>query len=90
MRHFSDMNMRDYPAWAAVSASTLLAFDLPAGLLVVIILTNGDDAGEVATRDCTRRWVSQRRHVRIARPPRGLDFNDLLLGLASKIVGGAK
>ncbi len=60
MRDFSVMNMRDHPAWAALSASRLLAFDLPAGLLEVIILTNGDDAGEVATRDCTRRWNSQR------------------------------
>jgi hypothetical protein len=30
------------------------------------------------------------RRVRIARPPKGMDFNDLLVGHVSSIVEGAK
>lgn len=31
-------------------------------------------------RDCARRWLREGRRVRIARPPQGMDFNDLLEG----------
>ena len=56
----------------------------------MIVLADGDDAGEAAARDCARRWVSQGRHVRIARPPQGMDFNDMLLGRLSEVEGVAK
>ena len=78
------------PAWAALSTSGLRALDLPAGIRNVIVLADGDEAGESAARDCARRWVSQGRHVRIARPPQGMDFNDMLLGRRSEIEGAAK
>jgi putative DNA primase/helicase len=45
----------------------------------VIVLADGDEAGEAAARDCAFRWKRQGRPVRIARPPRGMDFNDLLV-----------
>ena len=78
------------PAWAALSTSGLSALDLPADVGNVIVLADGDDAGEAAARDCARRWVSQGRHVRIARPPQGMDFNDMLLGRLSEVEGVAK
>jgi len=67
------------PAWAALSTSGLRALDLPKDIRNVIVLADGDDAGEVAARDCARRWKREGRHVRIARPPAGMDFNDLLV-----------
>jgi hypothetical protein len=69
------------PAWAALSTSGLRALDLPETVREVIVLADGDDPGEAAARDCALRWQREGRRVRIARPPRGQDFNDLLLGL---------
>jgi hypothetical protein len=68
------------PAWAALSATGLCSLELPPDVRNVIILADGDDAGERAVRDATLRWKSEGRRVRIARPPRGLDFNDMLTG----------
>ena len=68
------------PAWAALSTSGLRTLDLPEDVRAVIVLADGDDAGEAAARDCAWRWKRQGRHVRIARPPQGMDFNDLLVG----------
>ena len=65
------------PAWAALSTSGLRAFDLPIEVRDVIVLADADNAGEAA-RKCARRWKREGRRVRIARPPRGADFNDLL------------
>jgi putative DNA primase/helicase len=45
----------------------------------VIVLADGDDAGEAAARDRAWHWGQQGRRVRIARPPRGMDFNDMLM-----------
>jgi putative DNA primase/helicase len=68
------------PAWAALSTSGLKALNLPKDVRDVIILADGDDVGEAAARDSAQRWASEGRLVRIARPPRGSDFNDVLLG----------
>ena len=46
----------------------------------MIVLADGDDPGEAAARDCAHRWKREGRSVRIARPPKGMDFNDVLLG----------
>lgn len=66
------------PAWAALSTSGLRSLDLPENVREVIVLADGDDAGEAAARDCALRWAREGRDVRIARAPRGRDFNDLL------------
>jgi DNA primase len=55
----------------------------------VIVLADGDDAGEAAAQDCAWRWKREGRRVRIARPPDGLDFNDMLMGRAPHIEEGA-
>jgi hypothetical protein len=77
-----------HPAWAALSTSGLQSLDLPEDVRAVIVLADGDDAGEAAARNCAWRWKRQGRHVRIARPPQGMDFNDLLAGRVSSIKEG--
>lgn len=79
-----------FPAWAALSTSGMRALDLPEGVRDVIVLADGDDPGEAAARDCALRWKREGRRVRIARPPRGMDFNDMLVGRVSSIVEGAQ
>lgn len=74
------MQATDNPAWAALSTSGLRALDLPETVRQVIVLADGDAPGEAAASDCALRWKREGRQVRIARPPRGKDFNDLLLG----------
>jgi DNA primase len=64
--------------WAALSVSGLRTLNLPDSERDIIILADGDDAGEAAAREAARRWLQEGRRVRIARPPRGMDFNDLL------------
>jgi hypothetical protein len=72
------MQATGIPAWAALSTSGLRALKLPDAVRDVIILADGDDPGEAAARDAAVCWQSQGRRVRIARPPEGMDFNDLL------------
>jgi hypothetical protein len=69
-----------HPAWAALSTAGLRCLDLPQDVRDVIVLADGDAAGEAAARSCALRWKREGRRVRIARPPRGADFNDLLEG----------
>jgi putative DNA primase/helicase len=66
------------PTWAALSTSGLRTLDLPKDVHNVIVLADGDDAGEAAARDCAWRWMREGRRVRIARPPQGMDFNGLV------------
>lgn len=70
------------PAWAALSTSGMRALDLPDDVRDVIVLADGDDPGEAAARECALRWQREGRRVRIARPPRGKDFNDMLTSQA--------
>jgi len=81
------MQATDHPAWAALSTSGLRALELPTNVREVIVLADGDDPGEAAARDAALRWSYEGRHVRIARPPQGLDFNDVLVGRTTSMVG---
>jgi hypothetical protein len=83
------MQESGHPAWAALSTSGLRTLDLPPGIVDIIVLADGDDPGEAAALEAGQRWAREGRRVRIARPPRGLDFNDLLLGRAPRIKGDA-
>lgn len=74
------MQATGLPAWAALSTSGLRALHLPAEIDEVIVLADGDEPGEAAALDAARRWKREGRTVRIARPPNGMDFNDVLLG----------
>ena len=84
------MQATGQPAWAALSTSGLRRLDLPRDVREVIVLADGDEAGEAAARDCALRWKREGRRVRIARPPQGMDFNDVLLGCAPRIEDGAQ
>jgi hypothetical protein len=79
----SAMMARGIPAWAALSTSGLRALDLPDHVREVVVLADGDQAGEAAARDCVSRWRGEGRRVGIARPPNGMDFNDLLVAGSS-------
>jgi len=68
------------PAWAALSTSGLRTLELPTEIREVVVLADGDESGEAAAIDAGRRWKLEGRVVRIARPPTGMDFNDVLLG----------
>jgi putative DNA primase/helicase len=79
-----------HAAWAALSTLGIRALDLPRDMRDVIVLADGDDPGEAAARDCAWRWKREGRRVRIARPPQGSDFNDMLLRHAPRIEEGAQ
>ncbi len=82
------MQAMGQPTWAALSTSGLRTLDLPDQVRHVIVLADGDGPGEAAARDCARRWQREGRCARLARPPRGWDFNDLLLGRVCQIKDG--
>jgi putative DNA primase/helicase len=84
------MQASGHPAWAALSTSGLRSLDLPTNVRDVIVLADGDEAGDAAVHDCGSRWKRQGRRVRVARPPQGMDFNDMLLGRALHIEVGAQ
>jgi phage/plasmid primase-like uncharacterized protein len=73
------MQATGLPAWAALSTSGLTSLELPKTVKDIIVVADGDEAGKVAAQTCAKRWIKQGRRVRIARPPRGRDFNDLLI-----------
>ena len=52
----SGMQMSGHPAWAALSTSGLRALELPKDVRDIIILADGDDAGEAAALACGWRW----------------------------------
>ena len=84
------MQATGYAAWAALSTSGLRSLDLPEDVRDVIILADGDDAGETAARYAALRWQREERRVRIARPPHGMDFNDMLVSRAPDIEEGVQ
>jgi len=84
------MQATSHPAWAALSTSGLRTLDLPPDVRDVIVLADGDDPGEAAAQDCARRWKREGRRVRIARPPQGMDFNDLLKARNPSFTEGAR
>jgi hypothetical protein len=84
------MQATGHPAWAALSTSGLRALELPDDVRDVIVLADGDDPGEMAARNCAWRWKRGGRRVRIARPPKGMDFNDMLVGCSPRIEEGVQ
>lgn len=67
------------PTWSALSSGGIAGLELPPEVRRVIILADADDSGERAALSAATRWRNEGRDARIARPPRGMDFNDLLL-----------
>ncbi len=66
------------PVWAALSAPGMKALAMPPGVQEVILLADGDDPGDRAAQRAAQEFLRQCKKARIARPPRGMDFNDLL------------
>jgi putative DNA primase/helicase len=73
------MQATGHSAWAALSTAGLRSLSLPEQIRHVIVLADADEPGEAAARDCAWRWKLEGRRVHIARPPQGMDFNDVLL-----------
>lgn len=73
------MQATGHPAWAALSTAGLRSLEIPEHVKEVVVLADGDLPGEEAAQYAARRWVDEGHRVRIARPPKGQDFNDLLL-----------
>ncbi|MCK1679408.1 toprim domain-containing protein [Bradyrhizobium sp. 147] len=65
--------------WAAGSAKALELLILPPEVRRVTIAADGDEPGERAARRAAARWAGEGRDVKIARAPRGKDFNDMLM-----------
>jgi putative DNA primase/helicase len=86
----SALQVTGYSAWAALSTSGLRNLELPGDVSDVVVLADGDEAGEAAAHFAAVRWRREGRRVRIARPPQGMDFSDVLVGRAPRIEEGAQ
>jgi hypothetical protein len=75
----SVMQTMNMPGWAAGSAWALRMLVLPPQVQRITILVDGDDEGERAACAACARWTAEGRVVKLARAPRGKDFNDLLM-----------
>ncbi len=64
--------------WACLSTSGLCSVILPPEIGTVIIAADGDDSGEEAAQKAAWRFLAEGRTAKIARPPMGMDFNDVL------------
>jgi putative DNA primase/helicase len=76
--------------WAALSTGGLRNLALPDPSIVetVIICADNDDAGITAANIAAQRWIKKGHIVKIATPPPGQDFNDLLIGKPNLNGGG--
>ena len=75
----SVMQATSNPTWACLSTSGLKTVVLPQGVLEVVIAADGDDPGEKAAQDAAQRFHTEGRIVKIARAPKGMDYNDVLM-----------
>ena len=64
--------------WAALSVPGVRSLVLPKEISAVVLGPDGDDPGDGAAVDAAKRFVREGRKARIARPPRGMDWNDVL------------
>ncbi len=67
------------PVWACLSTSGLKSVLLPPEVATVTIAADGDEPGITAAEEAASRFYREGRDVKIAKPPPGMDFNDLLL-----------
>jgi hypothetical protein len=56
-----------HPAWVALSTSGLRGLDLPKDVCGVIVLADGDEAGDAVAKDSASRRKRQSGRARIAR-----------------------
>jgi phage/plasmid primase-like uncharacterized protein len=68
------------PAWAVIDAGHLVRFPVLAGIEALTILTDNDEPGQRAARECADRWVAAGREVDVLIPNAiGADFNDITM-----------
>lgn len=66
------------PIWACLSAGTMAAFPVLAGIEALTIFADHDKAGIEAANACGERWHAAEREVTILAPPKaGADFADM-------------
>jgi phage/plasmid primase-like uncharacterized protein len=72
------------PTWAAISAGGMRQLILPPLPLAseIVIAADADPVGIKSAHDAANRFQKDGRIVRVAIPPNGLDFNDVLQGAA--------
>ncbi len=64
--------------WAALSVPGVRSLVLPKEISAVVLGPDGDDPGAGAAVESANRFTREGRKVRIARPPQGMDWNDVL------------
>jgi hypothetical protein len=79
----SYMQLTGTPTWAALSAGGMRSLILPENVVEVVIASDPDPVGMIAARVAAQRWLDEGRLVAIARPPLGVDFNDLARAVAA-------
>jgi len=67
-----------FPVWSAISSTNMPEIQIPQEVKEVILFPDGDEAGESAVIKTAKRFFSEGKTIRIVRPPKGKDFNDLL------------
>ena len=70
--------MTGTPAWAVLGTSGFKAVELPRHIRRVIFAPDGDEAGNKVIDPAAHRLVRDGIEVRVARPPRGMDWCDML------------
>jgi hypothetical protein len=73
------MRMRGLPGWAAAGAGNLYNIELPGLVREVVVAADNDEAGGKAAEAAADRFRREGRAVRIERPKRLKDFNDVLM-----------
>ena len=75
----SVMQATGLPGWATLSTSGLKAVQVPDEVKITIA-ADGDEPGLKAANEAAQRLARDEHTVRIATPPEGQDFNDVING----------
>ncbi|MBR0653651.1 DUF7146 domain-containing protein [Plastoroseomonas arctica] len=76
-------------AWAAIAAGNFAKILLPEEARDVIIAADPDPVGQREAWAAATRWRAEGRSVKVATPPAGQDFNDMLRArLAPEVANG--
>jgi hypothetical protein len=68
----------DLTVWATLGTSAMPSVVVPESVTVVTLCPDADKAGEKAAQEASNALARDGRIVKIARPPAGMDWNDLL------------
>jgi hypothetical protein len=75
----SAMKLLSMPGWASLSAGNLRHVELPASVRAVVIAADNDSPGIAAAIAAAQRFRREGRQVRVVKPVRVKDFNDVLI-----------